>query len=104
VTTETSSNRDIELRDRVIERVAQIIVRRRLETPAVLFFESNRPLAFLAGQAMLLTLPLLGSFIPPADLEALSHILGSEESLDLLIQRIETLAAQRGSRKDAEAA
>ncbi len=84
-----------ELRDRVIERVARIVVERRLETPAILFLESNRPLTFLAGQGALAALPLIGGFVPPAEIEALSRVLDSEESLDLLVARIETLAAER---------
>lgn len=87
--------RDAEVRDRVIERVARTIVSRRLETPAILFLESNRPLRFLTGQGILFALPVIGSFIPPADLEALARVLDSEESLDLLIARIEQLAGER---------
>lgn len=92
--------RERELRERVIQRVARVIVERRLETPAMLFLESNRPLTFLAGQGVLAAMPLIGGFIPPADVEALSRVLGSEESLDMLIARIEELAAER----DASAA
>lgn len=84
-----------ELRDRVIERVARVVVERRLETPAVLFLESNRPLRFFVGQGLLMSLPLIGSFVPPADVEALSRILDSEHNLDALIARIETLARER---------
>jgi len=93
--------REAELRDRVIERVARIIAERRLETPAVLLLESNRPLTFLAGQGLLLALPLLGSFIPPADLEAMSRVLDSEDSLELLIRRIEDLARERDETRKA---
>lgn len=92
------SPREAELRDRVIERVARIIVERRLETPALLLLESNRPLTFLVGQGVLMALPLLGSFIPPADLEALSRVLDSEDSLDMLLRRIEELAQERAAR------
>ena len=84
-----------ELRERVIERVARAIVERRLETAAVLFLESNRPLTFLAGQGALAALPLIGGFIPPEELEALSRVLDSEESLDLLVARIEAAAEER---------
>ena len=91
--------REAELRDRAIERAARIIVERRLETPAVLLLESNRPLAFLAGQGVLMALPLIGSFIPPADVEALSRVLDSEDSLELLIRRIEQLAQERDARE-----
>jgi len=86
---------DRELRDRVIERVGRIIVERRLETPALLFLESNRPLTFLAGQGALATMPLIGGFIPPAEIEALARVLESEDSLDLLVARIEELAEER---------
>jgi hypothetical protein len=86
---------DRELRDRVIERVGRIIVERRLETPALLFLESNRPLTFLAGQGALAAMPLIGGFIPPAEIEALARVLESEDSLDLLVARIEELARER---------
>jgi hypothetical protein len=90
-----TSQRDIELRDRAIERIARIVVDRRLETPAVIFLEANRPLRFLVGQGLLMTLPVVGSFIAPADLESLARALDSEDSLDQLIARIEHLAANR---------
>ena len=93
-------DRERELRERVIERVARVIVERRLETPAMLFLESSRPLTFLAGQGALAAMPLIGGFVRPADVEALSRVLDSEESLDLLIARIEELTAER----DASAA
>jgi len=86
------------MRERVIERVARIVVERRLETPAMMFLESNRPLTFLAGQGMLAALPVVGAFIPPAEVEALSRVLDSEESLDRLIERIEALAQERDQR------
>jgi hypothetical protein len=92
--------RERELRERVIERVARVIVERRLETPAMLFLESNRPLTFLAGQGVLAAMPLIGGFVAPADVEALSRVLDSEESLDMLVARIEELTAER----DASAA
>lgn len=92
------AQRESELRDRVIERVAGLVVERRLETPAVLLLESSRPLTFLAGQGVLAAVPLIGGFIPPADLEALSRVLDSEENLELLIARIEELARQRDAR------
>lgn len=93
-----NAQREAELRDRVIERVARVVVERRLETPAVLLLESNRPLTFLLGQGVLAALPVIGGFIPPADIEALSRVLDSEENLDLLIARIEELARQRDAR------
>lgn len=97
-----TEGREAELRERVIERVARVIVERRLETPAMVLLESNRPLTFFAGQGVLMALPLLGSFMAPADIEALSRVLDSEETLDLLIERIETKAHERDSRAESK--
>lgn len=94
--THLTGERERELQATVIERVARLVVERRLETPAIIFLESNRPLRFIAGQGLLGLVPLIGGFIPPADLEALARVLDSEESVDLLIGRIEALAAERG--------
>ncbi|UCH33737.1 MAG: hypothetical protein JSV65_14365 [Armatimonadota bacterium] len=88
-----------ELRERVIERVARVVAERRLETPAVVFLESSRPLTFFAGQGALFALPVLGAFMPAKDVEALSRVLDSEETLDMLIARIETMAQERDARR-----
>ena len=76
-----------ELRERVIERVARVVAERRLETP------------FFAGQGALFALPVLGAFMPAKDVEALSRVLDSEETLDMLIARIETMAQERDARR-----
>jgi hypothetical protein len=76
----------------LIERLARAVAARRLETPAVLFLEMNKPLGFLMGQAALVAMPLLGLLAPPADIEACAELLGSREAVEQLIARIEQLA------------
>ena len=35
---------------KVIDEVATAIVKRRLETPAIMFFEMNKPITYIASQ------------------------------------------------------
>lgn len=82
-----------EERDRLLERVARQVVRRRLEVPAILFLELHRPLAFLSSQALILFTPLLGPAFGLENLQRLTRLMADRENLDRLIERIEALAA-----------
>lgn len=82
-------------RGELIEGIARRIVERRLETPAVLFLELHKPLAFLAGQAALAAVPFLGLFFAPEEIERAVRLLGSPEAVDQLIARIEQIVAAR---------
>ena len=50
-----------EEQEKLLDRVAEQVVRRRLEMPAAMFLEMHRPLRFFAGQGLLLASPLLGA-------------------------------------------
>jgi hypothetical protein len=91
--------------DALIERVANEIVRRGLETPAVMMLELNKPLTFLTSQSLLVAVPLLGAFIDPEKIELFSEALRSPDTVDQLIDRIEDLSAesdQKGSAPKAD--
>lgn len=78
-----------------IERLSGRIVRRGLETPAILFLEMHKPLCFFASQGVLFAMPLLGAFLEPREIEQLARLLDSQENVDRLIARIDELAAAR---------
>jgi hypothetical protein len=84
-----------ERRARLVERAAEAVVRRRLETPVVFFLEANRPFTFLASQGLLAAMPLAGLFLRPEEVEEYAEAINSEEGVDLLVERIEALAAAR---------
>jgi hypothetical protein len=84
-----------EERDRLLERAAAAVVRRRLETPAILFLELHRPLTNLGSQALILFTPLLGPALGLETLQKLTRLLEDRENLDRLIDRIETGAEER---------
>lgn len=79
-------------RDALIDRLAQRITRLGLEAPALLVLESHRPLAFLAGQALLVAQPLLTPFLDPQAVRGYADLLAEPEALDRLARRLEAHA------------
>lgn len=85
----------IEERNRLIDNLARRIVRRRLETPAIMFLEMHKPVAFLASQCMLMASPLVAPLLGRWEIEKYSRLLNSPENVELLIHRIEDLSEAR---------
>jgi hypothetical protein len=76
----------------LINSIAAAVVRRGMETPAVLFLELNRPLAFLYSQGLHFATPLLGVFAAPEKVSRLAYLLDEPDKVEQLIGRIEELA------------
>lgn len=86
-----------EERDKLIEQIAQNIHRRGLETPAILFLEMHKPLSFFVSQTLIVTTPLIAPVVGFDRMAAASRLLESRDNVELLIERLEELAAQRSS-------
>lgn len=80
-------------RDEVIDSIAEKVVGRRLEMPAVLFLDMHKPLSFIASQSMLVAMPLLGMMFGAQQVADFSKILAERENVDRLITRIEEMSA-----------
>jgi len=78
-----------------VDAVARKVVARRLETPAVLFLEMHKPLAFIAGQGTMVAMPLIGPLVGPQTMADFAKLVGERANTELLIERIEELAAAR---------
>ena len=76
----------------VIEKLARGIVARRLEAPATLFLELNRPMGFVFSQATYFLRPFLGLVLPAAEIEAAAEILDDPKAIDALLERMHTLS------------
>lgn len=81
----------------VIEKLARAVVARRLEAPATLFLELNRPLGFIFSQTAFFARPFLAFFLPTADVEAAAEILDNPKALDALLTRIGEMSAEKGA-------
>jgi len=84
---------------KVIDDVATAIVKRRLETPAVLFLEMNKPLSYLAGQGLIVAMPFLAPIVGAERMGRFSRFLQKPENVERLIQRIEELSEERDEKK-----
>jgi len=78
----------------VIEKLTRAIVSRRLEAPATLFLELNRPLGFIYSQAAFFARPFLSFFLSPADVQAAAEVLDDPKAMDLLLDTIGAMSAQ----------
>lgn len=88
--------------DNAVNAVAERIVGRRLEAPAMLFLEIHRPLSFVASQGLLAALPLIGPLVGADRVLGASKLLENRANIDRLISRIEEMAAARDARKQSD--
>ncbi|MFH0887704.1 MAG: hypothetical protein V1871_00655 [Planctomycetota bacterium] len=74
---------------KLLNKVADLINKKRLNTAAVMFLESVRPLNFIGSQAMVFLQPIVSFVISTKELDLLSKILEKRKSIPLLIELIE---------------
>ena len=79
----------------LIAKLSDWLVERRLETPAVLFLESVRPLSFVGAQGMYVLEPFARAIFNVKDYERLARMLERRENLELLVRAIEDAADAR---------
>ena len=72
----------------LLEKVANAIVSRRLDTPAVLLLESSEPLNFLSSQIIQGLRPFLDLVCAPAETERLACILERRDAVSRLVRLI----------------
>jgi hypothetical protein len=72
-----------------------------LVTPAVFFFEINKPLSFLGSQVLWLLQPLVGPLVGRESVAAYARLLEEPANVDLLLSRLQAL--QREGRHSAGA-
>ncbi|MCX6362487.1 MAG: hypothetical protein NT029_22060 [Armatimonadetes bacterium] len=89
-------------RDRVLDKIANQVVGRGLETPAILFLEMHKPLTFMASQGLVVTSPLLAPLIGFERVHTVSRLLEDRNNVERLIRRIEDLTMQRRTPVEGE--
>jgi len=81
-------------RDEMVEKAAQAVVRRRLESPALVALEMT-PLSVIGANLVMLGTPLAGPFLGWKFCDELAFFLMDRANLERLAKRVEELAAQR---------
>ena len=79
-----------------LDRLAESVVSRGLEIPALLFLETSRPFSFLAGQTLFAASPFLKMIGDFEDVDTLATALEDRRMVMRLIRRIEALAEEQG--------
>ena len=73
----------------LLDRVADLVVRRRLTAPAMLLLESTGPLNFVGSSLMTFFRPIVGQAFRMNEYERFERLLERRCSLTLLAERIE---------------
>jgi hypothetical protein len=75
--------------DALVERLARLVDRWGLATPAIFFLEANKPLSFIGSQALLLLQPMTDLFMAPELTSDLAALFADRDRVESLISRLE---------------
>lgn len=90
-----------EQRDALIEKMAQKVAQFGMYVPAIMALEMSKPVAFLAGQGLLLGSGFLAPLFGPQNVQQVSKLMESRANVERLIQRIEELSALPSDRSQS---
>jgi hypothetical protein len=79
----------------LLEKLARRVVELRLETPALLTIETARPLAVIAGQAMLFFEPFAQAMFRLPDYRRVAALVERREAMEALSALIERATDER---------
>ena len=86
--------------DNFVQKVADKITDLGLAGPAILLLETNKPLAFLGSQLLLVAQPTVNIFVSPHLTQQTINLLTDSAQLEQLIQTLETRPAQLAFQHD----
>lgn len=72
----------------VLAKVASMLVRRRLGSPALMVLEMSRPINFVASQFLVFMKPFATALLNPTEYERFVRILEHREGIDALVEAI----------------
>jgi hypothetical protein len=81
----------------LMERIAEVIVKRGVAAPATMFLESMGPMNFLGSQALHFLTPLLDCAFNTKEVEQVARLLERRDTIARLITIIEAKSAPKGA-------
>jgi hypothetical protein len=91
--TEPLSVEDVQL----MERIAEVIVKRGMAAPATMFLESMGPMNFLGSQALHFITPIIDCAFNVKEVEQVARLLERRDTVTRLIAIIEAKSAPKGA-------
>jgi len=93
-----SETRPLAVEDvQLLERIAEVIVNRRMAAPATMFLESMGPMNFLGSQALHFLTPILDCAFNTKEVEQVARLLERRDTVARLITIIEAKSAPQGA-------
>lgn len=86
----------------LLVKIADQIVKRKMTTPAILFFESVKPLSFVGSQALVFLQPIIQAFLNRREYDEIVLMMEERENVEKLLLEIENQEAQWQQREKAE--
>ncbi|MBQ7257099.1 MAG: hypothetical protein IJS60_05345 [Abditibacteriota bacterium] len=80
---------------KIIDDIAEYVHKKKLETPAIMFLEMNKPLTLFYSSMFLVSTPVLGAFLGPERMKKLYLIMEKRENIEKLIRRIEEVSKEK---------
>ena len=84
---------DVSRRNELIDQLSRRAAQLGITSPAILFLEMHKPLAFLGAQLLWATQPLLGGWGRDADVRDIALLLEDRAGVDALIERMSAQAS-----------
>ncbi len=81
----------------LLEKIADVIVNRRMAAPATMFLESMGPMNFLGSQALHFLTPILDCAFNTKEVEQVARLLERRDTVARLIAIIEAKSAPQGA-------
>jgi hypothetical protein len=75
--------------ERLLDRLAEFAVARRMTVPAILFLESVKPLSFLGSQALYFFEPMVRALFTVPEYERFAALMERRENIEVLLVKIE---------------
>lgn len=80
---------------KLLGKLAQTVVSRRLTAPAILFLETSKPLSFIGSQFLVAIQPFIQAVFNFNQYDRIVQLLEDRENVELFIQLIESMEAEK---------
>jgi hypothetical protein len=84
---------------KLMEKLASIIVSRRLTAMAIFFLESSKPLSFIGSQFLVVIQPFIQTFLNIEQYDRIAILMEDRDNVELFIQFIENAEQKQVEKK-----